>query len=93
MNPELTTALAQFGTAGLIGWMWLTERRASAARERELSQAHERLMQERRTIDLLVSAMHENTRVLTALEVGQRALTGILERFAANLHAPDRSAV
>jgi hypothetical protein len=82
MNPELAGALAQFGTAGLIGWMWLTERRAAAARERQLSEAHERLMHERMSFELVVAAIKENTKVLTALEVGQRTLTGVLERMS-----------
>ena len=39
MEMEITSALAQLGAAGLIGWMWLTERRAvggagSSARQR-----------------------------------------------------------
>ena len=80
MNPELASSLAQFGTAGLIGWMWLTERRAASARERQLSEAHERLLLERRTMDLVVTALNDNTRVLTALEVGQRTLSTFLER-------------
>jgi len=72
MPPDLAASLAQFGTAGLIGWMWLTERRAAAQRERQLTEAHDRLMQERRTFELLLAAIHENTRVLTALEVNLR---------------------
>ena len=81
MNPETAAALAQFGTAGLIGWMWLTERRAAAARERQLTEAHDRLMSERACFELVVGAIKENTKVLAALEVGQRTLTGVLERI------------
>jgi hypothetical protein len=80
MNPDLAASLAQFGTAGLIGWMWLTERRAAAQRERQLSEAHDRLMQERKTFELLLAAIHDNTRVLTALEVGQRTLSTYLSQ-------------
>ena len=36
MEGELLAMVTQFGVAGLIGWMWLSERRAGAAREREL---------------------------------------------------------
>lgn len=80
--PDLTlaTALAQFGAAGLIGWMWLAERRAAAARERQLAELHERLMQERPNLGLLLEVVRDNTRALTALELGQRALAGVLER-------------
>jgi nitrate reductase gamma subunit len=85
MNPEITSALTQFGTAGLMGWMWLTERRASAARERQLTEAHDRLMSERAHFELLVAAIKENTKVLATLEAGQRSLADVLDRFT---HAP-----
>jgi len=82
--PDLTlaSALAQFGAAGLIGWMWLSERRAAAARERQLAELQERLMQERPHTGLLLEVVRDNTRALTALELGQRTLTGLLERLA-----------
>jgi hypothetical protein len=82
MPPELTTSLAQLGAAGLIGWMWLTERRAAAQREAQLTQAHDKLMQERRALELVIAAIHDNTRVLTTLEVGQRTLISMLSKGA-----------
>lgn len=81
MNPETTAALAQFGTAGLIGWMWLTERRAAAQRERQLTEAHDRILAERACFDLLVAAIKENTRALATLESGQRALAAVLDKL------------
>jgi hypothetical protein len=81
LEPQLAAAFAQFGIAGLIGWMWLTERRAAAARERQLAELHERLLQERPQLQVLLRIVSENTRALTALEVGQRRLAGILERL------------
>jgi hypothetical protein len=81
MDPQAAAALAQFGTAGLIGWMWLTERRAAAIRERQLAETHDRLMAERACFDLLVAAIKENTRTLATLEAGQRAMTSALHRL------------
>lgn len=82
MDLDLTTTtLTQFGTAGLMGWMWLTERRAAAERERQLSEAHERLLQERRGVDVAVQALRDNTRALAALEAGQRSLQAVLDRL------------
>jgi hypothetical protein len=74
-------ALAQAGAAGLIGWMWLAERRAAAARDRQLSELHDRLMQERTSLSAVLSVVRDNTRALTALETGQRALASILDRL------------
>lgn len=80
MGAELAGALAQFGTAGLIGWMWLTERRASAERERELREAHEALVRERAQLGELMRVVSANTAALAALEAGQRELRGLLRR-------------
>ena len=40
---SLLPTLAQSGTAGLIAWMWLTERRAAATRDRQLTELADRL--------------------------------------------------
>lgn len=87
MDTEIAAALAQFGTAGLVGWMWLTERRTAGERDRHLAEAHDKLIQERRSLDLLLAAMQDSTRVLTTIEVGQRQLAGVLDRLAAGLPA------
>lgn len=72
-------ALAQLGAAGLMGWMWLSERRGAAARERQLSESHERIVQERRYFESLLEAVRENTRVLALVESGQQRLGRALE--------------
>ncbi|MFO0830632.1 MAG: hypothetical protein U0637_02195 [Phycisphaerales bacterium] len=77
MEPSLLASFAQFGTAGLVGWMWLTERRGAAQRDKQLSEAHERLMQERASLEALLTAIRENTRVLAQIEGGQRTLISI----------------
>lgn len=68
MDPTLLTSLTPFGAAGLIAWLWLTERKSAADRERQLSEAHERLVRHRSEIALLVNVVRDNTRALTALE-------------------------
>ena len=80
MDPTLATTLAQFGVAGLIGWMWLTERRAADARNQQLSEAHTQLTQDRTTITALLKALEDNTRAITTLESTQRMLIDTLER-------------
>jgi hypothetical protein len=82
LPPDAVSALAQLGAAGLIGLMWLTERRASAARERQLSDAHQRIMHDRTHLAALLSVVTDNTRALTALEAGQRTLTTLIERIS-----------
>ncbi len=80
MDMELASAAAQFGTAGLIGWMWLTERRAAAERDRQVAELHERLMQERECVTACLDALQANTRAITMLEGTQRQLAQAVER-------------
>lgn len=85
---DLAAAVAQLGAAGLIGWMWLSERRAAAAREAQLRELHERLMQERPQVAVLLSVVRENTRALAAIENGQRGVAAALERLLRKRNAP-----
>lgn len=81
MTPDIASAAAQLGAAGLIGLMWLTERRAAAAREKQLADAHERILHERTHLAALLSVVTDNTKALAALEAGQRALAGAIDRI------------
>src|SRR5262245_34657440 len=87
-ESDIATALTQFGVAGLIGWMWLTERRAAAARDKQLAEAHDRLVDARTAVNVLLSALDQNTRALTAIEIGQRRVIDLLERLSGP--EPDR---
>ena len=78
IEAELAGAAAQFGVAGLVAWMWLSERRSAAGRERELAEAHRRLMEDRAALDAVLETVRSNTRAMTALEVVQRELTAAL---------------
>lgn len=80
MAPDLATTLAQFGLAGFIAWMWLTERRHSADRDKRLEQSHDALMAERRESDVLLRALDENTRAIVQLEATQRQMLAMIER-------------
>lgn len=92
MDETALAAALQFGAAGLIGWMWLTERRAAAERERQLCELHDRLMQERPQIATLMQVVRENTRALVSLEAGQRALTATLSQLTLSLAGTERRA-
>lgn len=87
MEAELAGAFAQFGVAGLIGWMWLSERRSAALRERQLAEAHDRLMAERDRNGTLVRLVADSTRAVTALEASQRELARVVERLGGVLSA------
>ncbi len=81
MDPETLAQFTQFGLAGMIACMWLAERRAAAGRERQLTDAHERLLEQRVQLDALMTLVGDNTRAVAALEAGQRGLASLIERL------------
>ena len=93
IDGETMGMIAQFGSAGLIGWLWVTERRLALDRDKRLSDAHERLMNDRTSIDALLRALDANTRALAALESSQRGIERLLERMGDDVrHAPSAQA-
>lgn len=80
MEAELMAAFAQFGVAGLIGWMWLSERRSTGERERQIDETHRRLMDQEHDRAALFGVVRDATRAMAAVEAGQRALASAIER-------------
>ena len=81
IETELAGAVAQMGAAGLIGLMWLSERRAAHDRERQLSEVHDRIKADKVELDVLLSALEANTRALVSLESGQARLVSVIEKM------------
>ncbi|QDU72814.1 hypothetical protein [Mucisphaera calidilacus] len=75
--------LAQLGAAGLMGALWVWERNLTRCRERELSEAHERLMVQREALQELVALVGQNARALEGFEQTQNRLARAVERLAA----------
>lgn len=82
MDPETLAQFTQFGLAGMIACLWLAERRAASGRERQLAEAHERLLEQRTQLNALMTLVADNTRAVASLEAGQRGLAALLERLA-----------
>lgn len=89
MEQDLLNLITQFGAAGLIGWMWLSERRHAAKREQQLTESHERLQEQRLALDQLITLVTENTRAVASLESGQRALLSFLHQSGAGAAGHD----
>jgi hypothetical protein len=87
IEPATLTALTQLGAAGLIGMLWIIERRHAAQRERQLDETHRRLMGQERELQALLEVIRDNTRALQALESGQRRLIELLDRRTARREA------
>lgn len=80
LEAAIAGVLAQMGAAGLIGLMWLSERRAAHEREGQMAQLHERIRGDRVALGALLAALEASTRAMVSLEAGQRRLTEALER-------------
>ena len=79
MDESLLTMLSQFGAAGLIGVLWILERRHAASRDRQLDESHQRLIAQSREIDALLQVVKDNTRAISAMESAQQRLITLLE--------------
>ncbi len=59
--------LASYGAAGLMGAMWLWERRTSSTREKQIEDAHQRIMSDGVKLEALIDLVEKNTDVLSRL--------------------------
>jgi hypothetical protein len=59
--------LTNFGAAGLMGAMWLWERRTSRQREQQLDEAHARILSDRVQLGELMDVVRQNTEAITRL--------------------------
>jgi hypothetical protein len=53
--------------AGLMGAMWLWERRTSRQREQQIDESHARIMSDRVQLDQLLDVVRQNTEAMTRL--------------------------
>ena len=81
MSPDIINALAQFGPAGLIGLLWLAERRHAASRDRQLSEAHRKLAASDHSLEAILNVVKDNTRAIVTLEQTQRQLIDLAQRI------------
>lgn len=80
MPTEMMDAMTQFGVAGLMGMLWVWERLLSRRRERQLSESHQRLVQQQEQLTLVVKLVHKNTQVIERFDQTQIKLVHILEQ-------------
>ncbi|HEX8522908.1 MAG TPA: hypothetical protein VF669_11665 [Tepidisphaeraceae bacterium] len=65
LNP--LDSLANLGVAGLMGAMWLWERRTSQKRESQIDEAHARIMSDRVQLEQLMAVVRQNAEAVTRL--------------------------
>ena len=78
--PDFTS----FGAAGLMGAMWLWERKTSRQREEQLDEAHARILGDRVQLEQLIDVVKKNTEAMTRLSATQDQLVRRLDRVQQN---------
>ena len=72
--------LTSLGGSGIMGAMWLWERRTSRTRDQQLDEAHERVMGDRVSLDQLIEVVRTNAEAMTRLTAVQDQLMRTMER-------------
>ncbi len=77
--------LASLGAAGIMGTMWLWERRNSRQRDEQLTDSHDRITRDEQRLSSLIEVVEHNTEALTRFTETQThvqtALTDLREEI------------
>lgn len=79
--------LTNLGAAGLMGAMWLWERRTSRQREEQLDDAHARIMGDRVQLDQLIDVVRQNAEAMSRLSAAQEQLIREIDARKAGSYA------
>lgn len=71
---DLPAELPSLGVAGLMGLMWLWERRVSQKREQQIDEAHARILADRIALEQLMTVVRQNAEALARLSTTQEQL-------------------
>ena len=83
---SVVTDITSMGAAGVMGAMWLWERRASAQRERELTESHERIKRDEQRLDKLTQVVEQTTAAITRFQQTQQEMTAVIKHFVEEIH-------
>ncbi len=73
-SAPLFEDLTSLGAAGIMGLMWLWERRASQKREQQLDATHQRILADRIQLEQLIMVVRQNVEAVTRLTTTQEQL-------------------
>jgi hypothetical protein len=82
----LIPELASFGAAGLMGMMWLWERKQSFRYERQIREAHSRILRDEQRLAKLTQVVEQNTAALTRMTESQRMMMDTLRDLTREIH-------
>ena len=79
-STDALTQLTNLGAAGVMGAMWLWERRNSQKRDEQLDDAHTRILGDRVQLEQLIEVVKTNAEALTRLSSLHDQLLRTLDR-------------
>jgi len=79
-STDALTQLTNLGAAGVMGAMWLWERRNSQKRDEQLDDAHTRILGDRVQLDQLIEVVKTNVEAITRLSSLHDPLLRTLDR-------------
>ena len=77
---DALSQLTSLGAAGIMGAMWLWERRQSQQRDQQLDESHTRILGDRVQLEQLIEVVKSNAEAMTRLGTVQDQLLRTLER-------------
>jgi hypothetical protein len=77
---DVLQSITSLGAAGIIGWMWLWERRTGRDREAQLDQAHQRIIADQIHLETVLHTLAANTEAVTKLIAVCEEMARELER-------------
>lgn len=83
---SIISDLTSFGAAGLMGAMWLIERRLSRRRESQLDDAHNRICRDEERLDMLTDVVGRNNAAIVKFLQHQQHQTEILKHLVEDMH-------
>lgn len=78
---SIVSDLTSFGAAGLMGAMWLWERKLSRVREEQIDRSHERIMRDEERLDKLTQVLEQNTAAISRFHEMQREAYDTLKQL------------
>lgn len=92
MDPQTIEPLTQFGVAGLMGLLWVWERRLSRRREEQLDEAHAAILAQRRQHDQLIELVQHNTQMIERFNQTVSQMKFVMEQLSHELETRQRAA-
>lgn len=78
--------LASLGAAGIMGTMWLWERKLSRTRDQQITESHQRIARDEERLRKLTEVVEQNTAAMTRFAELQRQECEALRQLLEEIH-------